>query len=125
MMAIDAKIAEQAALLADIREPQSADARDLTRVLTDAERADAAIRACQDLDHHHERRRWALPWLNKALPACASIHYAGFALQAVAAAVLLTYSTWLVHDHLDSQVAPSLRLPRNPGLLTDIKAAIA
>lgn len=92
---------------------------------TKPHRAKAAIRACDEVDHHHERRRWGVPWLNKALPACGAIHFGGVALEALAAAAVLIYSVWLVHDHLDSPIAASIRLPRNPGLLTNVESAVA
>lgn len=88
------------------------------------DKAAAAMRACQEVDDHHYRRRRAVKWLNKALPACRMIHTGGLAVEAVAAAVLLIYSIWLAHDHLDSPVLEDARLPKDPGLLTEVKAAV-
>lgn len=90
----------------------------------DPARAGAAIAGCQKVDKHHQKRRRAVPVLNKALPACRLIPAHGSALEAVAAATLLIYSIWLAHDHVDSPVMASLRLPKNPGLLAAVQAAV-
>jgi hypothetical protein len=88
------------------------------------DRSGAAIKACQRVKNHHGKRRKPVPWLNKALPMCRAIPAHGVALEAVAAATLVIYSIWLVHDHLDSPVLAGLRLPKNPGMLTNIEAAV-
>ncbi len=83
-----------------------------------------AMRACEEVDEHHQRRRRAVPLLNRALPACALIHPAGLGVQVSIGAMLLIYSVWLAHDHVDSDVLPELRLPKNPGLRTKIREAL-
>jgi hypothetical protein len=87
-------------------------------------RAGTEIDACQKVDKHHQQRRRAAPFLNRALPACRLIPGSGLALEAVAAAALLIYGVWLAHDHLDSPILASARLPKNSGPLTEIQATI-
>ena len=84
----------------------------------------AAMHACEEVDDHHKRRRWAVPWLNRSLPACALLHPAGIAIQLGAGTTLLVYSLWLAHDHIDSPVLANVRLPKNPGLRTKIQEAV-
>jgi hypothetical protein len=100
----------------------SAQAQDL--VIQNPTRAGAAIAACQRVNKHHQKRRKAVPYLNKALPACRLVPASGVALEAVAATTLLIYNIWLAHDHLDSPVLANLRLPKNPGMLSNIRAAV-
>ena len=86
--------------------------------------ANTALRECRRVVDHHERRRKAVPWLNRALPACVLVHLSGFPLKTVAGVTLLIYSVWLAHDHLDSPVLENLRMPKNPGLLKVVEAAV-
>jgi hypothetical protein len=95
-----------------------------TLITQNPSRAGGAIRACQDVSKHHKKRRRPVPWLNKALPTCRLIPAYGVGIEAIAAATLLIYSIWLAHDHLDSPILARLRLPKNPGMLTEIKAAV-
>jgi len=93
-------------------------------VLQYPNRANAAILACRRVNDHHRQRRRAVPALNRTLPACRMVHVGGLALEAVAATVLLIYSVWLAHDHLDSPLLESVRSPKNPGLLAEIRLAM-
>jgi hypothetical protein len=99
-----------------------ADAQEL--VDSHPDRVAAAMRACEEVDGHHHHRRRAVPLLNKALPKCKFIHPYGLAAQVTAAVALLIYSLWLAHDHIDSPVLAGVRLPKNPGLQTEIRRAL-
>ena len=88
-------------------------------------KASDAILAGQDVSDHHKRRRRAVPWLNKALPACSCFHVPGIAAQAIGGGILLVYSVWNVHDHIDSPHLPNVRLPGNPGILQAVRSALA
>jgi hypothetical protein len=95
-----------------------------TLVNADPGRAGAAIAACQQVVKHHKKRRRAVPWLNRALPMSRMIPAYGVGVEAIAAATLVIYSIWLAHDHLDSPVLARLRLPKNPGMLSEIRAVM-
>ena len=88
-------------------------------------KASDAILAGQDVSDHHKRQRRAVPWLNKALPACSCFHVPGIAAQAIGGGILLIYSVWNVHDHIDSPHLPNVRLPGNPGILQAVRSALA
>ncbi|GEM_PF-5612746 len=88
------------------------------------QKAAAALRRCDTVLRHYDKRRRAVPMLNKALPACSLVSLSGFPLKTVAGVTLLLYSLWMAHDHLDSPRLESLRLPRNPGLRRAVEEAL-
>jgi len=85
---------------------------------------DRALAACPDVVAHLAKRQRPVPLLNKTLPLLSTLHVPGLVAGALGAAVLLTYSTWNAHDHIDSPRFPGLRLPGNPGLLRAVEAAL-
>jgi hypothetical protein len=89
------------------------------------ERAAEVEKACSDVQAHHLSRRKAVRFLNAALTGCKYIPVYGLQLQIGATALLLIYEVWLAHDHLDSPVLAKIRIPKNSGLLTGVKLAVA
>ena len=74
-----------------------------------------ALGECDPVVKHHAKQRRYVPLLNKALPVLITWNApAG----ASAAAILLIFSIWTAHDHIDSPLLQGVRIPGNPGLLT-------
>jgi hypothetical protein len=90
--------------------------------------AGRAVDACEDVEEHHQRRRRAMPWANRALAAGGKLSLlhggAGVGVGALAGGALLMYSFWNAHDHVDSPVAGQVRIPGNPGILSSVNTAL-
>jgi hypothetical protein len=77
------------------------------------------IKFCQQVVDHHAKQRRIVWLVNKALPVLVGCHVVA---GASVAAVLLILSVWMAHDHIDSPVLRTIRIPGNHGLLTAIGA---
>ena len=90
--------------------------------------AGRAMDACTDVEEHHQRRRRAMPWANRALAAGGKLSLlhggAGVGVGALAGGALLMYSFWNAHDHVDSPVVGRVRIPGNPGILSSVNTAL-
>lgn len=88
--------------------------------------AGRAMDACQGVEEHHQRRRRAMPWANRALAAGGklSLLHGGAGVGALAGGALLMYSFWNAHDHVDSPVVRRVRIPGNPGILSSVHTAL-
>jgi hypothetical protein len=99
---------------------------DGNRSLAGASQADQdrALAACPDVVAHLAKRQRPVPLLNKTLSLLSTLHAPGLVAGALGAAVLLIYSSWNAHDHIDSPKLPRVRIPGNPGLLQAVRAAL-
>jgi hypothetical protein len=99
------------------------DAEDLLRPVS-AQRQKRALDACPDVVEHMAERQRYVTRLNKTLPLLSTLHVPGLVIGALGAAILLTYSIWDAHDHIDAPWLSGIRIPGNPGLLQVVRATI-